>query len=201
MVRLYVDLGEIGPNKREAFRENTQEMVIGTAQRVLRPYTLDVKSVAWFAVYQVGQRVTDRFDDVPADQADSRLPRVFIAGDACHTHSAKAGQGMNVSMQDTFNLGWKLISVFEGRAKPELLRTYTVERHAIAQGLIDFDKEWSKIMASPPKHPNRPELGGLDPPDLQAYFVKSGRYTPDATVLFPPLALIAARAHREQRAQ
>jgi phenol 2-monooxygenase (NADPH) len=56
-------------------------------------------------VYQVGQRVTDRFDDVPADAAGSRLPRVFIAGDACHTHSAKAGQGMNVSMQDAFNLG------------------------------------------------------------------------------------------------
>ena len=40
-----------------------------------------------------------------------RLPRVFIAGDACHTHSAKAGQGMNVSMQDAFNLGWKLAAV------------------------------------------------------------------------------------------
>ena len=155
----------------------TQEKVIETAQRVLRPYTLDVRSVAWFAVYQVGQRVTDRFDDVPADQAGSRLPRVFIAGDACHTHSAKAGQGMNVSMQDAFNLGWKLASVLEGRAKPELLRTYTVERHAIAQGLIDFDKEWSKIMASPPKDPDHPELGGVDPAELQAYFVKSGRYT------------------------
>src|SRR5258708_33886902 len=101
MVRLYVDLGEIDPNNREAFHENTQEIVIGTAQRVLRPYTLDVKSVAWFAVYQVGQRVTDRFDDVPADQADSRLPRVFIAGDAWQTHSRKAGQGMTVWIEDT----------------------------------------------------------------------------------------------------
>jgi phenol 2-monooxygenase len=201
MVRLYVDLGEIDPNKREAFRENTQEMVIGTAQRVLRPYTLDVKSVAWFAVYQVGQRVTDRFDDVPADQADSRLPRVFIAGDACHTHSAKAGQGMNVSMQDTFNLGWKLISVFEGRAKPELLRTYTVERHAIAQGLIDFDKEWSKIMASPPKDPNRPELGGLDPAELQAYFVKSGRYTAGVATHYPPATVLTAEATHQNLAK
>ncbi|TMH30253.1 MAG: 3-hydroxybenzoate 4-monooxygenase, partial [Betaproteobacteria bacterium] len=174
LVRLYVDLGEIDPNNREAFRENTQEMVIAAAQRVLRPYTLDVKDVAWFAVYQVGQRVTDRFDDVPAEQARSRLPHVFIAGDACHTHSAKAGQGMNVSMQDTFNLGWKLVSVLEGRAGPELLRTYNVERHAIAQRLIDFDKEWSKIMASPPKDPKRPELGGVDPAELEAYFVKSG---------------------------
>ena len=201
MVRLYVDLGEIDPNKREAFRENTQEMVIETAQRVLRPYTLDVKSVAWFAVYQVGQRVTDRFDDVPADQADSRLPRVFIAGDACHTHSAKAGQGMNVSMQDTFNLGWKLISVFEGRAKPELLRTYTVERHAIAQGLIDFDKEWSKIMASPPKDPNRPELGGLDPAELQAYFVKSGRYTAGVATHYPPATVLTAEATHQNLAK
>ena len=201
MVRLYVDLGEIDPNKREAFRENTQEMVIGTAQRVLRPYTLDVKSVAWFAVYQVGQRVTDRFDDVPADQADSRLPRVLIAGDACHTHSAKAGQGMNVSMQDTFNLGWKLISVLEGRAKPELLRTYTVERHAIAQGLIDFDKEWSKIMASPPKDPNRPELGGLDPAELQAYFVKSGRYTAGVATHYPPATVLTAEATHQNLAK
>src|SRR5260370_25230037 len=63
MVPLYVDLGEIDPNKREAFRENTQEMVIGTAQRVLRPYTLDVKIVAWLARYQDDQRVTDRFAD------------------------------------------------------------------------------------------------------------------------------------------
>src|SRR6266849_5261452 len=201
MVRLYVDLGEIDPNKREAFRENTQEMVIGTAQRVLRPYTLDVKSVAWFAVYQVGQRVTDRFDDVPADQADSRLPRVFIAGDACHTHSAKAGQGMNVAMQDSFNLGWKLISVLERRARPELLRTYNVERHAIAQGLIDFDKEWSKIMASPPKDPNRPELGGLDPAELQAYFVKSGRYTAGVATHYPPATVLTAEATHQNLAK
>ena len=43
-------------------------------------------------------------------------PRVFIAGDACHTHSLKAGQGMNVSMGDSFNLGWKLVSVLQGRS-------------------------------------------------------------------------------------
>lgn len=198
MVRLYVDLGEIDPNDREAFREkHTQASVIATAQRVLRPYTLDVKSVAWFAVYQVGQRVTDRFDDVPLEEAATRLPRVFIAGDACHTHSAKAGQGMNVSMQDAFNLGWKLAAVLDGRARPELLRTYSAERHAIAQGLIDFDKEWSKIMASPPKDPGRPELGGVDPQELQAYFVRSGRYTAGvATRYAPTTELTAAATHQ-----
>jgi phenol 2-monooxygenase (NADPH) len=192
LVRLYVELGEIDPNNRDAVRESTQDKVIEIAHRVLRPYTLDVKNVVWFAVYQVGQRVTDRFDDVPADQAGSRLPRVFIAGDACHTHSAKAGQGMNVSMQDAFNLGWKLISVLDGRAKPELLGTYSVERHAIAQGLIDFDKEWSKIMASPPKDPKHPELGGVDPEELQAYFVKSGRYTAGVATHYPPATVLTA---------
>ena len=198
MVRLYVDLGEIDPNQRDALREqHTQESVIATAQRVLHPYTLDVKSVAWFAVYQVGQRVTDRFDDVPAPLTDARLPRVFIAGDACHTHSAKAGQGMNVSMQDAFNLGWKLASVLDGRARPELLRTYTIERHAIAQELIDFDREWSKIMASQPRDPSRPELGGVDPAELQAYFVKSGRYTAGvATRYTQTTALTAPATHQ-----
>ena len=194
LVRLYVDLGEIDPHNREAIREYTQEKVIGIAQRVLRPYTLDVKDVVWFAVYQVGQRVTDRFDDVPAAEAGSRLPRVFIAGDACHTHSAKAGQGMNVSMQDAFNLGWKLVSVIEGRAKPELLHTYSVERHAIAQGLIDFDKEWSKIMASHPRDPQHPERGGIDPEELQREFVKSGRYTAGVATHYPPATMLTTEA-------
>jgi len=167
---------------------------------VLHPYTLDIKSVVWFAVYQVGQRVTDRFDDVPIEQLASRLPRVFIAGDACHTHSAKAGQGMNVSMQDAFNLGWKLASVLDGRAGPELLRTYSAERQAIAQGLIDFDKEWSKIMASPPKDVSRPELGGVDPQELQAYFVKSGRYTAGVATHYAPTTVLTAEATHQHLA-
>ena len=197
LVRLYVDLGEVKPDHRDAVRQITQQTVIATAQRVLRPYTLEVKDVAWFAVYQVGQRVTDRFDDVPAGQADTRLPRVFIAGDACHTHSAKAGQGMNVSMQDAFNLGWKLVSVLDGRAAPSLLRSYHQERHLIAQQLIAFDKEWSKIMASPPKDPLQPALGGVDPAELQRYFVKSGRYTAGVATHYPPQApLTAATAHQ-----
>ena len=206
LVRLYVDLGEIDPKHRDALRDqHTLGSVIATAQRVLRPYTLDVKSVAWFAVYQVGQRVTDRFDDVPADQAgdrgNQRLPRVFIAGDACHTHSAKAGQGMNVSMQDSFNLGWKLAAVLDGRARPELLRSYSAERQVIAQGLIDFDKAWSKIMASQPLDPSRPELGGLDPQELQAYFVKSGRYTAGVATHYAPTTVLTAAATHQALAQ
>ncbi|WP_341649289.1 FAD-dependent monooxygenase [Thauera humireducens] len=50
MVRLYVDLGEVDPNNRDAIRDITQEQVIATAQRVLHPYTLDVRHVVWFSV-------------------------------------------------------------------------------------------------------------------------------------------------------
>ena len=201
LLRLYVDLGDIDPANRDAFRtQHTQESVIATAQRVLHPYQLDVKDVAWFAVYQVGQRVTDRFDDVPLNEAGSRLPRVFIAGDACHTHSAKAGQGMNVSMQDTFNLGWKLAAVLQGRAAPSLLTSYHTERQAIAQELIDFDKSWSKIMGSPPKDPARPDLGGVDPAELQAYFVKSGRYTAGVATRYTPTTPLTAPATHQNLA-
>ena len=81
-------------------------------------------------------------------RTSERLPRVFIAGDACHTHSPKAGQGMNVSMQDGFNLGWKLASVLRKRCAPRLLHTYSAERQAIAKELIDFDREWAGLACS-----------------------------------------------------
>ena len=197
LVRLYVDLGEVAPDRREAVRRMTAEDVIERARRVLRPYTLDVRNIVWFSVYEVGQRLADGFDDVPWEQAAFRAPRVFITGDACHTHSAKAGQGMNVSMQDAFNLGWKLVAVLEGRAGPELLRTYSVERHAVAKRLIEFDKEWSKMLGSPPKDPMHPERGGVDPTELQAYFVKSLRYTAGvATHYAPATPLTAPPAHQ-----
>ena len=177
LVRYYVDLGEVTAENRDSLKQAKVEHIIETAQKILHPYTLDVKEVAWFSVYEVGQRLTDRFDDAVAPDGTAREPRVFIAGDACHTHSAKAGQGMNVSMQDGFNLGWKLGAVLQGRSEASLLRTYSDERQPVAQELIDFDKEWSAIMAAPPKDPNRPEAGGVDPAELQAYFVRSGRYT------------------------
>ena len=192
LVRLYVDLGDVDPEKRAAVREITAGQAIAAAQRVLRPYTLDVRDIAWFSVYEVGQRVTDRFDDVRPEDAASRLPRVFIAGDACHTHSAKAGQGMNVSMQDAFNLGWKLVSVLEGRAGPGLLRTYSIERRAIAQELIDFDRRWSRTMSSPPKDPAHPERGGVDPAELQAQFMQSGRYTAGVATRYAPATPLTA---------
>jgi phenol 2-monooxygenase (NADPH) len=196
LVRLYVDLGEVDPNDRAAVRGMQPDQVIAIARRVLHPYMLDVKEIAWFSVYEVGQRLTDKFDDVPAELVGARAPRVFVAGDACHTHSAKAGQGMNVSMQDTFNLGWKLAAVLEGRSPESLLHSYSAERQAIAQELIDFDKEWSAIMASPAKDPANPTAGGVDPAELQEYFVRWGRYTAGVATRYAPSSLTGAATYQ-----
>jgi phenol 2-monooxygenase len=121
--RMYVELDKLRPDEKAASRKFTQDDMIAAANRIIRPYSIDVKEVVWWSIYDIGHSITDRFDDVP--EGSDRNPRVFTAGDACHTHSPKAGQGMNVSMQDTFNLGWKLVHVLQGRADASLLRSYS----------------------------------------------------------------------------
>lgn len=149
LFRLYVDLGEVAEGNSRAVRDTPLEDVIAQAQEIMHPYTLDVKNVVWHSIYEVGHRVSDHFDDRASDKTDSDDPRIFITGDACHTHSAKAGQGMNVSMQDGFNLGWKLGHVLSGNSPKALLGTYAEERKDIAHRLIEFDKQWSSLMAQP----------------------------------------------------
>lgn len=196
LFRLYVDLGEVDPNNREKGRDIPVEDVIAIATHTLLPYTLEVKDVAWFSVYEVGHRVTDGFDDVNDSDRATRTPHVFIAGDACHTHSAKAGQGMNVSMQDTFNLGWKLVAVLEGRSDESLLHTYHGERHQIAHDLINYDSEWARIMGLPPKDPNDPDAPGVEPEVLQKYFVDGGRFTAGMLTHYPQSILTGADTHQ-----
>ncbi len=184
LVRLYIELDKLGATERVAHRNVTLDQLIAAAQRIIHPYTLDVKETAWWSVYEIGQRLTDKFDDVPEAEIGTRTPRVFITGDACHTHSPKAGQGMNVSMGDSFNLGWKLVSVLLGRSDPALLHSYSAERQAVAKDLIDFDREWSRIISEPP----RPDDAGV--PTFQRYFIEHGRYTAGMSVTYPASALV-----------
>ena len=164
--RLYVDLGTIDENDAGEIRKTSLEEIIRRANAILHPYSLDVKSIAWWSVYEVAHRVTTGFDNVPAQRIGQQHPRAFIMGDACHTHSAKAGQGMNVSIQDGWNLSWKLAAVLEGRAPASLLDTYSSERRVIAQDLINFDKAWSTLMA-------RPVDEWDDPQDLARWYEKT----------------------------
>ncbi|MGK0715808.1 FAD-dependent monooxygenase [Leucobacter sp. W1153] len=195
MVRIYVDLGEVPAGDRE-IRKTNAEQLTAVANDILHPYSIDVRSVAWSSVYEVGQRVTDKFDDVPQDDTTGRLPHVFIAGDACHTHSAKAGQGMNVSMMDTFNLGWKLAAVLRGRSEPSLLHSYSAERQSVAQDLIDFDREWSAFIAQPTVDPEHPELGGVTASEMRDQFARQGRYTAGMATKYTPSALTGDDSHQ-----
>jgi phenol 2-monooxygenase len=181
--RLYVELTKLDIGERVASRNITLEELIAKAQRIFHPYKLEPREVPWWSVYEIGQRLTDKFDDVPESDVAVRLPSVFIAGDACHTHSPKAGQGMNVSMQDAFNLGWKLVSVLQKRCPPSLLHTYSAERRAIAKELIDFDREWAAMLAL------NDDGQGADPAETQSYYIRHGRYTAGTATHYSPSLL------------
>src|SRR5271170_2889098 len=176
LVRLYIELEKLNENERVSSLNITTDVLIAAAKRILHPYSLEVKEIAWWSVYEIGQRLCDKYDDVSEAQAQARFPSVFVAGDACHTQSPKAGQGMNVSMQDGFNLGWKLASVLRKRCAPHLLHTYSAERQAVAKELIDFDREWAEVLSSASKSTAGGE-NGFDPAETQRYFVRHGRYT------------------------
>jgi len=190
LFRLYVELTALEAGERIASRHITLDELVAKAQRILHPYKLDAKEVPWWSVYDIGQRLTDKFDDVPEHEIATRWPSVFIAGDACHTHSPKAGQGMNVSMQDAFNLGWKLVSVLHGRCPPALLHTYSAERRPIAKELIDFDREFAALLAS--QH----DEGGPDPATFQRYFIQHGRYTAGTAAHYGPSLLTGDSTHQ-----
>ncbi|PNI07579.1 phenol 2-monooxygenase [Arthrobacter sp. AFG7.2] len=190
LFRMYVDLGEVDPNNKGAVRSTTIDEIIHKANEILHPYTLDVRNVAWHSVYEVGHRLTDRFDDVLPEQRGTRTPRVFITGDACHTHSAKAGQGMNVSMQDGFNLAWKLGHVLEGRSPESLLATYSEERQVVAKNLIDFDKEWSTMMAKKPEE-------FANPSDLEDFYVSTAEFPAGFMTQYTPSIVVGSSDHQE----
>lgn len=193
LFRLYVEMDKLGEDERVAHRNITLDHLVDAARRILHPYTLDVKEVPWWSVYEIGQRICDQYDDVPAGAPAARTPRVFIAGDACHTHSPKAGQGMNFSMQDTFNLGWKLAAVLRGQCGAELLRTYSDERQVVAQELIDFDRQWARMFSDRAREGGG---AGVDPKEFQRYFERHGRFTAGVGTHYRPSVITGEATHQ-----
>ncbi len=196
LARFYVEMDKLGEDERVAQRQITAEQLIGAAQRIFHPHKLDVKEVAWWSVYEIGQRICDKYDNVPAGQEGLEPPRVFIAGDACHTHSPKAGQGMNCSMQDTFNLGWKLAAVLRGSSPPSLLHSYNAERQVVGQQLIDFDREWSKMISEKPAEGGVSDGGGVDPKEFQKYFEQHLRFTAGMGTKYKPSLICGDGRHQ-----
>jgi 2-polyprenyl-6-methoxyphenol hydroxylase-like FAD-dependent oxidoreductase len=84
-----------------------------------------IEDVSWASAFNMNARLADRYRD----------GRVFIAGDAAHTHPPTGGQGLNTSVQDAYNLGWKLAAVLMG-APPALLDTFEEERRPVAAQML-----------------------------------------------------------------
>ncbi|WP_436529032.1 FAD-dependent monooxygenase [Actinoplanes sp. HUAS TT8] len=85
-------------------------------------------------------RWASRFTDTTRQADRYRTGRVFLAGDAAHIHSPAGGQGLNLGLQDAFNLGWKLAEVIRGEAGDELLDTYHAERYPVAARVLQASR-------------------------------------------------------------
>jgi len=186
LCRFYIELGLLGENQRASDLNLKAEDVIAKAQQIMHPYKLDVKEVAWWSIYEVGQRIAERFDDTPVDNPEGLIPRAFVAGDACHTHSPKGGWGLNTSLPDAFNLGWKVASVLQGKSKPELLQTYSSERRKVAFQLINADRELSKLVAT------RPTSGDVSPEaktntaDIEKFMARQNGFVAGTAIEYYP---------------
>ncbi|KAF8902403.1 FAD binding domain-containing protein [Gymnopilus junonius] len=146
-IRLYIQLDGksdyITSNGRIDKARLQPHNLLEQARKAFYPYYIETpEKFEWWTIYIIGQRVASSF---------SVKDRVFIVGDACHTHSPKAGQGMNASMNDSHNLAWKLTHVIRGWAKIPLLKTYEFERRKYAQDLINFDKKFAKLFSGKPR--------------------------------------------------
>lgn len=186
-VRLYVQLEEKGAINESMGRVDKNKIgekeILEVAAKTLHPYTVKPpKECEWWTVYRVGQRVASKF---------SIRERIFIAGDACHTHSPKAGQGMNASMNDTHNLAWKLVHVIRGWANVSLLKTYEFERKKYARDLIEFDKEFAHLFASKPRTAG--EHNGVSPEVMLRAFTTFGGFSSGIGVHYNDSAIVNSK--------
>ncbi|KAF9072092.1 FAD binding domain-containing protein [Rhodocollybia butyracea] len=162
------------------------EMILDVARKTLHPFTIESpQTYDWWTIYAIGQRVAERY--IVHD-------RVFIAGDACHTHSPKAGQGMNASMQDSYNLAWKLAHVLKGTAHRNLLQTYELERRHYAQELIAFDKKFAKLFSGKPY--SELNLDGVSHAEFLKAFQTFGGFTSGLGVQYPESIIITSNQNQ-----
>jgi phenol 2-monooxygenase len=189
-IRLYIQLPAVerGNTKERIDRAKmTKEMLMEAARKTFAPYKLDWPNIEWWTIYITGQRYASNFADKDA--------LVFIAGDACHTHSPKAGQGMNASMNDTHNLAWKLALVIKGLAYPDILKTYEFERRNYAKQLIEFDRKFAKLFADKPAQ--TAEEAGVTHEEFLDAFQTFGGFTSGIAIQYGP-SLVTAHSLENQ---
>ncbi|MGN9908844.1 rifampin monooxygenase [Phytohabitans sp. LJ34] len=148
------DLGfGVGPAGNGLFR------AVVRAERVAEdgaaPPTLDelrqrMRAVAGTDFGVHSPRWLSRFGDATRLAERYRVDRVLLAGDAAHIHPPLGGQGLNLGIQDAFNLGWKLAAAVRGWAPDGLLDTYQAERHPVAADVLDNTRAQAELMSLEP---------------------------------------------------
>ncbi|KAL0571440.1 hypothetical protein V5O48_010530 [Marasmius crinis-equi] len=186
LVRLYIQLGSESVNTTNGRVDKSNlgpEKLLEVAQKSFHPFTFKTpEKFDWWTIYVIGQRVASKF---------SVKDRVFIAGDACHTHSPKAGQGMNASMNDSYNLVWKLSHVLKGWAGQSLLSTYESERRLYATQLINFDKKFAKLFSGKPR--SDIHIDGVSHEEFLMAFQTFGKFTSGTGVHYEESAIVDVR--------
>ncbi|MEV4824455.1 rifampin monooxygenase [Micromonospora sp. NPDC049274] len=99
-----------------------------------------VHSPRWMSRFGDATRLAERY----------RVGRVLLAGDAAHIHPPIGGQGLNLGVQDAFNLGWKLAAQVRGWAPETLLDTYQAERHPVAADVLDNTRAQTVLLSDEP---------------------------------------------------
>jgi rifampicin monooxygenase len=108
--------------------------------RVVAGTDFGVHSPRWLSRFGDATRLAERY----------RVGRVLLAGDAAHIHPPTGGQGLNLGVQDAFNLGWKLAAQIRGWAPDPLLDTYQAERHPVAEDVLDNTRAQMELLSGEP---------------------------------------------------
>src|SRR3954452_8474006 len=95
-------------------------------------------------------RSLSRFSDATRLAERYRVGRVLLAGDAAHVHPPLGGQGLNLGIQDAFNLGWKLAAQVDGWAPDGLLDSYHAERHPVAEDVLNTSRAQMELLSTEP---------------------------------------------------
>ncbi|KAI8965402.1 3-propionate hydroxylase [Daldinia sp. FL1419] len=126
-------------DRADAYQEFDERAAVTEAIAAVQPFSVEFKSVDWWTIYTVAQRIAESF---------FLKGCIFLAGDAGHTHSSAAAQGLNTGIHDAVNLAWKLSLVLRECAQEDILKTYQGERLVHISKLIGYDKDISELMSN-----------------------------------------------------
>lgn len=190
LFRLYVDLGDVAPDDHGAVRKTPATEIIDRANRILHPYTVEVKSIEWHSVYDVGH--DSPTGSTTSGRAGRRAQPARVHRRRRLPHAQREGRTGNERLdagrlQPRLEIG----HVLDGRARTALLDAYSAERQPVARDLIEFDRQWSSLMAARP--------GELeDRSAVQSFYVSTFEFPSGFVTRDQPSILTAAPVHQQR---